>query len=289
MSTAKIAKDVIRQCSLLVGRRNLYRVSRFLMRAARADVANDPLSNGEKLVQTAALRTTVFPATILDVGANVGRWSGSLLEVSHNIQVPVHVHAFEPCRATFAQLSERARNWPEVTLNNSACSRRSGTAKMHVYGGGLGTNSLVEPIDGRQAVSEEVQLTTIDVYCAANEIGTIDLLKIDAEGYDFEVIVGASGMLDRRAVRILQFEYNQRWIGARNYLRDAFVFLNPKGYIIGKVTGSHVEFYPRWQWELENYAEGNYVACSYQEIPHLHPREPAWLSSPTGNRLWSQA
>ena len=70
----------------------------------------------------------------------------------------------------------------------------------------------------------------------------------------------------------------ERWIGARNYLRDAFVFLNPKGYIIGKVTGSHVEFYPSWQWELENYAESNYVACSPQDMPHLYPREPVWLA-----------
>jgi FkbM family methyltransferase len=234
------------------------------------------------LVQTVALRIAVPPATILDVGANVGKWSGGLLKISRNLQVPVHVHAFEPCRATFAQLSERAHDWPEVTFNNAACSRHAGTARMHVHGSGLGTNSLVEPIDDRNAVTEEVQLTTVDLYCAANTIGTIDLLKIDAEGHDFDVIVGASGMLDRQAVRILQFEYNQRWIGARNYLRDAFVFLNPKGYTIGKVAGSHVEFYPGWQWELESYAEGNYVACPSQEIPHLHPREPAWISFADG-------
>jgi len=276
-SIKEIAKDAIRQCSLLIGRKNLYRASRFLMRAARADVTNDLVSNGEKLVQTVALQSNV-PVTVFDVGANVGRWTDSLVKSAHSLQVPLRVHAFEPCHATFAELSERISNWPEVSLNNEACSRRAGVATMHVFGSGMGTNSLVEPLDARNPGSEEVQLTTVDLYCETNSIGMIDLLKIDAEGHDFDVIVGASGMLDRKAVRYIQFEYNQRWIGSRNYLRDVFGFLNPKGYRIGKLTGSQVEFYPYWQWELENYTEGNYVACFKDDMRLFHPGEPVWLS-----------
>ena len=36
------------------------------------------------------------------------------------------------------------------------------------------------------------------------------------------MIAGASEMLDKGAIRILQFEYNHRWMGTRNYLRDVF-------------------------------------------------------------------
>jgi FkbM family methyltransferase len=278
----KIAKNAIRRCSLLVGRRNLYRASRFLMHAARGDVANDPLSNGESMVQTVALRTAVSPATIFDVGANVGEWTADLLELSGSLQIPSHVYAFEPCRETFARLSDRAGNWPNVTLINKACSRHAGTATMHVYGSGFGTNSLAEPTDNRRAVSEEVQLTTIDLYCETNGIKNIDLLKVDAEGYDFEIIVGASEMLDRQAIRILQFEYNHRWIGSRNYLRDVFSLLIPRGYLIGKLIGAHVDLFPYWRWELETYAEGNYVACFQHDVTHLHACVPTWLSFSEG-------
>ena len=248
------------------------------MRAARADVSNDLVSNGEKFVQAIALQSNARPVTVFDVGANVGCWTDSLVKSAHSLQVPVSVHAFEPCHAPFAELSERISSWPEVSLNNEACSRRAGAATMHVYGSGSGTNSLAEPLDSSSATSEDVRLTTIDLYCETNSIGMIDLLKIDAEGHDFEVIVGASEMLDRQAVRFIQFEYNQRWIGSRNYLRDAFAFLNPKGYTIGKLTGSHVEFYPYWQWELENYVEGNYIACFRHDMVKFDPCEPAWLS-----------
>jgi FkbM family methyltransferase len=276
----RIFKDALRQCSLLVGPRDLYRISRFLMYAARGEVENtpfDPLLNGEGMMQTVSLRTAVSPAIILDVGANVGDWTASLLEVSDDIRIQTQVHAFEPCSGTFEQLSERLKNMPSVTLVNAACSRQAGTAMMHVYGRGAGTNTLAEPIDGRITLSEEVQLITVDSYCESNKIEKIDLLKIDAEGYDYEVIAGAGEILDRQAVRMLQFEYSQRWIGCRNYLRDVFTFLTPKGYIIGKLIGSSIQFYPYWQWELETWAEGNYIACLKSELQHFRRSEPDWL------------
>jgi len=272
-------KDTLRRFSLLVGRRNLYRASRFLMRTARGDVANDPAVNGERTTQEAALRVSVPPVTIFDVGANMGEWSASLLESAHNQHV--NVHAFEPCSETFALLSERLASSPEVTLVNKACSQQAGTATMYVFGAGAGTNSLGEPVDGRIATKEEVQVTTIDLYCKHNNIGKIDLLKIDAEGHDFQVISGASEMLDRVAIRFLQFEYNFRWIACRSYLRDAFELLTAKGYRIGKLTGAQVEFYPSWHWELENWTEGNYVACREQDMHCFSRREPAWLQHAT--------
>ncbi len=270
-------KEALRQCCRLAGRRNLYRVSRFLMHAARGDVGNDLLSNGERLVQAHVLRSSAGPATIFDVGANIGNWTASLLRCSEELQRPVRIHAFEPCQATFTMLSERARNWPQVELNHMACSRQPGAAVMHVYGNGLGTNSLVDAIDRRESIAEEVELTTIDLYCSTRGIPSIELVKIDAEGHDFDIIAGAAGMLDKHAICALQFEYNQRWIGARNYLRDVFDFLVPRGYVIGKLAGSHVEFYPAWQWEMENYTEGNYFACSESDSRRLPRRKPSWL------------
>lgn len=276
------AKEALRKCSLLIGRKNLYRASRFLMYAARGDFGNDLTVNGERMTQSAALRTSTSPATILDIGAHLGEWTASLLEISSALQIPARVHAFEPCTETFTRLSARFGGSPQVTLVNKACSQHAGVASMHVYSeGGGGTNTLADPLDAREGETEEVQLTTVDLYCKENAIKVIDLLKIDAEGHDLQVISGASGMLDRQAVRILQFEYNHRWIGSRVYLRDAFSLLIPKGYVIGKLTGSLVEFYPQWHWELENWTEGNYIACSPGSMQHFRRQEPTWITLST--------
>ena len=273
----KYAKSALRHCCRLVGRRNLYRVSRFLMHAARGDVPNDPGSNGEQMVQGHALHACQAPAIVFDIGANVGNWTASLLGLAAGMKIPVDVHAFEPCRSTFQRLSERARQWPSIRLNQLACSRQPGTAKMHVFGDGFGINSLVDPVEDWVSQSEEVQLTTIDLYCKDQAVHAIDLLKVDAEGHDFDVLVGATNMLENGAIRLIQFEYNQRWIGARNYLRDVFEFLTPKGFVIGKLSGSQVEIYSKWQWELENYVEGNYIACSEPESRQFRRGLPSWL------------
>jgi len=85
-------------------------------------------------------------------------------------------------------------------------------------------------------------------------------------------------MLPAHSIDIVQFEYNQRWIGCRNYLRDVFTFLIPRGYIIGKLVGSSIQFSPYWQWELETWAEGNYIACLNSELKYFQRSEPDWLS-----------
>lgn len=50
----------------------------------------------------------------------------------------------------------------------------------------------------------EVKASTIDKYCKDNGIEHIDLLKIDAEGNDFNVIKGAKKMLPN--IKYIQFE-----------------------------------------------------------------------------------
>ena len=54
-------------------------------------------------------------------------------------------------------------------------------------------------------------------------------------------------------------------------LRDAFEMLEPLGYRLGKLTPQGLEFYPRWDPDLEMFIEGNYVACA----SHMAERMPS--------------
>jgi FkbM family methyltransferase len=269
-----LKRPILRCFSALLGRHNLYRLSRFLMNGARGDVLNDPATNGEKMVQEVAL-SLASPAVVFDVGANLGDWTASLLSFGK----PVSVHAFEPCEGTYECLSQRIRDlgWNQVTPVKYACSREHGMAKMSVYGSGAGTNTLAKLVETADVQLQDVQVTTIDEYCRAKGITFIDLLKVDAEGCDFEVIYGAQSMVRSKSIRILQFEYNHRWIGARNFLIDVFSLLNPMGYQIGKLVGPAVEFYPHWHWELETFSEGNYIACTEETAQSFPRHDPCWL------------
>jgi hypothetical protein len=122
-----------------------------------------------------------------------------------------------------------------------------------------------------------VELQTVDGYREANGIDKIVMMKIDAEGHDMEVIRGARKAIEAGAIDIIQFEYSWRWIEARNYLKDAFEFLTPAGYRLGKLTQQGVEFYENWHFELETYREANFIATKVA-LQHRFPHVKWWNS-----------
>jgi FkbM family methyltransferase len=264
----------------LSGRSLPYRVGRLLMNEARFDAPNDPTCNGERLIQATVLRYTKLDekTVVFDIGANVGNWTKAILEQA-NFRAGLEVHAFEPCSGTYDILVNRTRTWAGaagVIPVRKACSSSPGVGSLNVVGVGAGTNSLTCTEQTNEV--EQVELTTIDDYCQASGIDQISLLKVDAEGHDLSVIKGATGMMQRHAIDVLQFEYNQRWIFSGSFLRDVFNILGPHGYSIGKITSQGVEFYEKWDWELETFREGNYVACLSLWTARFNPVVPTWNS-----------
>lgn len=256
-----------------LGRRNLVRLARLLSNAARLDIANDLASNGEGLVQSVLLRHAPGRGrvVVLDVGANVGRWSQALLERAAQAGEAVQVYAFEPCQATFQELERLAARWPNMlTPVALAVSNQPGQATLQVVADGAGTSSFYhhQP-PARPTRAEIVAVTTVDAFCHEHGLTQVALLKCDAEGHDLFVVEGAAEMLARQAIDLIQFEYNHRWIAARRYLRDAFECLAPLGYRLGKVTPQGIEFYRQWHPELESYREGNYLACRAEWQAHF--------------------
>jgi FkbM family methyltransferase len=250
-----------------VGRRRVVRATRFIHRRACLDGPNDMATNGETWLQhqVVGMSPPAKRILVLDVGANVGRWSSAMLLAASRAGRldDLDLHAFEPSAYTFARLSE-ALDSPRVTLGRIALGDQPGLSTLYVIAPGAGTNSLYESSLAGAAMSrEDVRTTTLDDYAErAGLDGKIALVKIDTEGHDLTVLRGARGLLAGQRITVLQFEYNQRWIYARTFLRDAFELLVPLGYSIGKLTWRGVEFYPRWDVDLESFVEANYVACT---------------------------
>ena len=251
----------------VLGRRLFVRMSRFGLDYARRDVPNAMATNGEWMVQDTALRhASGAVTTVFDVGANVGAWSQRLLSRADALGVPgLRLFAFEPSAETFKELSEGMgdRYADRFFPINAALSDRGGTTTLYVVHPLAGSNSLHGVAGDRDGLlTEDVQLSTLDEFCQERAIARIQLLKVDAEGHDMLVLRGGRQLLEGHAVDLVQFEYNWRWIGARQFLKDVFDFLDPMGYRIGKITPSGVEWYPRWDPELETFREGNYLAAA---------------------------
>jgi len=228
--------------------------------AARFAGENDPdaYSNGEYRV----LRT-VMPESrvVFDVGAHVGDWCEAALAINPALEI----HAFEPARDSFAALT--AKLLPQVKASNLGLGAAGEERELFSFGPHTQLRSLYrrEGLEddykiGAPVVSERVLLTTLDDYCAARGIDRIDYLKIDAEGHDLQVLRGARSLLDRRAVRIIQFEYGQANIESRDLLKDFFAFFRDYEFNLHKIHAEGYTIHLRYNARLDNFQHQNWLA-----------------------------
>jgi FkbM family methyltransferase len=264
-----------------IGRRNVVRAARFVLLRARLDIPNDLHSDGESSLQHWVLHLSRPGKQIhvIDVGANVGQWSGAMLAAARRAGRlgDLDLHAFEPSSYTFGRLSQALSGQP-VSLHHAALSEEVGSSVLYVAAPGAGTNSLHRSSQVLTGLTtEEVRTTTLDAFADGTGLDHITLVKIDAEGHDLTILRGALRLLTEHRISVTQFEYNHRWVYAHSFLRDAFELLEPLGYRLGKLTPQGVEFYPGWDADLETFVEGNYVACAptADRLPSVRWWKPA--------------
>jgi FkbM family methyltransferase len=264
----------------LLGRRMVWRIGRWLYLGSRRELLNDPDWNGEYALQGWMLSTLEQPGIFMDVGANIGDWTASLLEKAARAgRAGLLVHAFEPAPAQRDILKSRLpADGKRLTVDPRGCGASSGSFHFRVTGEATGTSSLV-PANRSEAGDMEVEVTTIDMVAAERGYSYIDFVKVDTEGNDFNVILGARALFDGEKIGVLQFEYNWRWIEFGHWLKEVFDFLEGRPYLLGRLTQEGIEVYEDWHPELDRYIETNFVILHLQYRARLPVRLVAFDTS----------
>lgn len=260
---------IFRLAIFFLGRQFTWRLGRALYLFARGDVANNISTNGEIMVQRCVVDAWRLSAkgneklVVFDVGANVGDWSEEILKyiTLPRERMQLDLHLFEPVPSTFEMLKSRLKNiGMDVTLNlhQIALSSSLGTENMTIIEGS-GINSLHFDNSSSKTASISIQKDTVENFCDTNSIDEIKLLKCDTEGHDMEVIKGALPLLTNSRIKVLQFEYNHRWVYSRHYLKDVFDVIEQLPFKLGKIQSDHIEIYAAWHPELERFFEANFL------------------------------
>jgi len=245
-------KTLLRIVSGLPAPKALDRVARFYARTRAAEGFGDMSINGELRFLREHGRDC---RVVFDVGAQVGNWTEAALRLCPRAQI----HAFEPMRATYAQLLARGFPAERVVCNPVGLSDAEGQAAIHTRSTSLYDRTL--PGDERRdGDPETVRLTTLTQYCAEQGIAQIDLLKVDAEGHDLAVLRGGEELIRAGRISRIQFEYGTFNIYARVLLRDFYEFFAGLPYLIYLVTPKGLVPYPEYPLHLENFAYKNFVA-----------------------------
>lgn len=126
---------------------------------------------------------------VIDIGAHIGCFSLALANTLHQPQI----YACEPVSSSFNLLQKNCRGIKEITPIKVGFSDRNGTGKINYVENLLMYSSLSEKrFDwAPNSLTEEVTLKTLDLFCRENQLQQVDLLKIDAEGWEEKILKGA--------------------------------------------------------------------------------------------------
>ncbi|MEK6279296.1 MAG: FkbM family methyltransferase [Acidobacteriota bacterium] len=176
--------------------------------------------------------------TILDVGAGIGELT---LMFSRFVGATGQVHAFEPSSESFKRLTATcsAASLRNTQLHQRALTNEEGTIILHCYGDDYlnWTSQAERPlhrygINVNSESTEKAPATTLDIFCKTNSVSSIDLLKIDVEGAEFQVLLGARRMLKAQAVKCIAFEFGQTTFDMGNDPNEIETYLDNLGYLL---------------------------------------------------------
>lgn len=200
-------KDI---ASRVFGRRTVHALSRdgHVMRVRLAEWGDHTQLLGrpaERAVEE-VIRTLKPGALVLDVGANIGRYT---LMAAGQVGPGGRVIAFEPGIVNFKLLSENAAlngmHW--VQPMQIALGAEDGTAEL-VAGGDETTNTLradwLHHLEGKnidRRLRHTVAVRSLTSLLSELQVGHVDLLKIDVEGAELDVLRGALPLLQSGSIK----------------------------------------------------------------------------------------
>ncbi|GAA4639078.1 hypothetical protein GCM10023196_099310 [Actinoallomurus vinaceus] len=141
---------------------------------------------------------------IIDIGANIGLYS---CIGAANLPEGGHLIAFEPVPENVTYLHGNiARNGlvDKVTVEAAAVGDKTGSVTIYLARG-IGHHSIGAGNALGWSSSTSVPLISLDSYLADHEIGPPDLIKVDAEGYDGFVLLGAQKTLSLHPTLLIEY------------------------------------------------------------------------------------
>lgn len=195
---------------------------------------------------------------VLDVGANTGGYVSLVREV---LGPQPTVVAFEPSAEAFTALERAHGTQSRTHLVRAGVGETAGRAALFSPRPGSVLASLYA--DGA-ADAQDIEVITLDGYCAEHRIERIDLLKLDVEGGELAALRGARRLRDEHRIRMIQFEFGQPSLRARTYLADLFSVLS-NDFELYRVLPSGLRRLRAYHESLEVFMSTNYLAIAKRD------------------------
>ena len=155
---------------------------------------------------------------IFDVGANKGQSITRYKKLYHN---PV-IHSFEPNILEVDILEQKYIDDKNLYLNNVAVGDKKGNLEFNInaISGHSSFKKLIPnttwvkkrsntvKIDDKNYTTKKInaEIITLDDYVNEKNLTNIDILKIDTQGFEDKVLLGAKNLLKNNRIKLIQLE-----------------------------------------------------------------------------------
>jgi FkbM family methyltransferase len=202
------------------------------------------------LVLTALKPEMIF----FDVGANAGLFAISAAKkIGGN-----GVFAFEPCSSTCELLKRNLQlnRLADVNVEQIALGDSVGEGVLQINARGKdGLNTLGQATHPSSKVvgREGVRITTVDVFMKNHNIPRVDVMKVDIEGAEMMMFLGARNLLERADAPLILYEgFGSLTRGFGYHPVEILWFLECCGYtllLLDSETGAISDLRPDYQYD----------------------------------------
>lgn len=158
---------------------------------------------------------------VIDIGAYVGMFS---VKMAERVGLEGKVIAIEPAQPNIPILIQNTKYIPNIIVMTMAAGSRKGVAELSIA-----RDSPCHTLIPREGDKQAVVIDSLDNILKGLKITKVDFIKIDAEGYELEILKGATETLKNNKVNLAVASYHELPNGEKEmpYINE---FLLTAGY-----------------------------------------------------------
>ncbi|MFZ1808154.1 MAG: FkbM family methyltransferase [Cyclobacteriaceae bacterium] len=195
------------------------------------------------------IKTILSPSkklVVFDVGANLGQTSS---ELSGTFPIS-EIYSFEPDPMTYADLVLQTKAFPEVKTFNIGFGHKKGRVQLNINKNS-GGNSILSMSDRINDLAfgewtecigtQEIEITTLNLFCQEKNIKHIDLVKLDTQGYEHRILEGGDRVIIPSFTKVVYIEVLfAELYQDQSYFQDIYKILTERGF---KLVGLYNKFH----------------------------------------------
>lgn len=209
----------------------------------------------------------------VDVGANKGFWSKALLRrfpgaISQIYMIDASPENYSELINTADSLLFDDGDFSKLIGMHFALGSAVGEVEFYTNDEGSPLGSLFphtvrgeHTLEGMGLLTQSffVPCQTLDNIASIRGLEHIDVLKIDAEGSEFDILRGAEKTITAGKIDVVLFEFGVHQVHSRHFFRDFYKFFCKFGYTMWKSEGEQLIEIKKYNYVFENFT----FCCNY--------------------------